>query len=293
MQVNDLKIFQAAAENGSFTRAAAVTNTVQSNVTARIKYLEEYFGARLFERSSRNIELTEAGLQVLKLAKEILLLLENTKTLLGGDTAPAGLIRIGCIHTTAAMRAPGLLKRFTDQYSQVEFRLKTGTTADLIRDVLSYKLDGAFVAGKVNNPELVVQPVTTEKLQIITAASITGLNQLKKAVKPLKLVVFSNGCSYRKHFETLLASWKINRFNAVEMDTLEGIINTVEAGIGVTLLPGGLIEKQYQYRSLHTFSLPGKFAEVPTVFVRRKDLPVNKSYQLFFEMLENGYAAAL
>jgi DNA-binding transcriptional LysR family regulator len=292
MQINDLKIFQAVAEHSSFTKAAAVTNTVQSNVTARIKYLEEYFDTRLFERTSRKIELTDAGSHLLKVAKEIRLLLENTKATLGGNNTVADLIKIGCVHTTAALRAPGILKNFSDKYPQVEFRLKTGTSADLVKDVLSYKLDGAFVAGKVSNRELIVQPVLVEELGIITSSLITSIDQLKKTVKPLKLVVFNDGCSYRKHFEALLGKWHISRFAVAEMDTLEGIINTVEAGIGVTLLPVALIEKHYRYRNLHTFHLPKNFARVQTVFIRRKDLPVNKGYQLFFEMIGKGYTGS-
>ena len=61
MNTNDLKIFEAVAASGSFTKAAAAMFTVQSNVTARIKNLEEEFGTELFTRTSRKVELTPAG----------------------------------------------------------------------------------------------------------------------------------------------------------------------------------------------------------------------------------------
>lgn len=290
MYINDFKIFQAVAEHNSFTKAAIATNTVQSNVTARIKFLEEHFNARLFERTSRKIELTTAGEQLLKVARELQLMLENAKASISGVAAPVkGLIKIGCIHTTAALRAPGLLQRFTADYPEMEFHLKTGTTASLIKDVLAYKLDGAFIAGTTADAALTVQPVVTEELCIVTSSMVTSIDQLKTSSKRLKLVVFSNGCSYRKRFETLLGDWENKRFTVIEVDTLEGIMNTVEAGIGITLLPFALIDKYYGYRDIRTFRLPKSFAKVPTVFIKRKDIPMSEGYRLFLKSIEDGY----
>lgn len=290
MHVNDLKIFQAVAEHNSFTKAAIANNTVQSNVTARVKFLEEYFNARLFERTSRKIELTPAGEQLLKVARELQLMLENAKASISGVANPVkGLIKIGCIHTTAALRAPGILQDFTSSYPEMEFHLKTGTTSSLVKDVLSYKLDGAFVAGITAHPQLNVQPVVTEELCIVTSSMTDSVDQLKSSSKRLKLVVFGNGCSYRKHFEMLLNDWENKRFTTIEVDTLEGIVNTVEAGIGVTLLPLALIEKYYSYRNLRTFRLPETFAKMQTVFIKRTDIPMSEGYNLFFKMIEKGY----
>jgi len=289
MNLNDFVIFQAVAEHNSFTKAAAETNTVQSNVTARIKALEEYFKVRLFERTSRSIKLTDEGSQILKVAKEVQLLLENARVKVGGNAPVRCLIKIGCIHTTAALRAPGIIKDFTDEYPHVEFRLKTGTSASLLKDVLSCKLDAAFVAGNVHVPELHVRPVITEELCMVTSAFITDAEQIMTSPKPLKLIVFSNGCSYRKHFENFLSSTLIKQFTAIEVDTLEGIINAVEEGVGITILPVALMVKYYNYRNLKTFPLPGHFARMQTSFIRRKDLTFSDSHQRFFNTIENGY----
>lgn len=290
MQINDLVIFKSVAEYNSFTKAAAASNTVQSNVTARIKFLESEFNTTLFDRTSRKMELTEAGVKLLKTTKEILLLIDQAKTSIGG-AAPVikGPIKIGCIHTTAALRAPGILQGFVEKYPDTEFKLTTGTTASLIKDVLTHKLDGAFVAGNVNDDQLIVQPILKEELGIITSSFINSIDDLKSMTKPLKLIVFSDGCSYRKHFERIVNDWNIPRFSLIEHDTLEGILNAVEAGIGVTLLPVELIEKHYPYKSLHAFRLPAETSKVDTVFVKRKDAVMNQAYQMFFEMITESY----
>src|SRR5215217_3170006 len=173
MQINDLLIFIAVAEHNSFSKAAAATHTVQSNVTARIKMLELEFNATLFARTSRSIQLTEAGAELLKTAKQVLLMIEQTKTAINGnEQSVKGVVRIGCIHTTAALRAPGIIQHFGESYPDVEFKLKTGTSAALVKEVLSCQLDGAFVAGHITNSHLSVQPILTERLVIITSSLI-------------------------------------------------------------------------------------------------------------------------
>ena len=290
MQINDLIIFQSVAEHNSFTMAASATNTVQSNVTARIKYLESEFDTKLFERTSRRMELTDAGIALLKTAKEIIMLLDDTKRVIGGKNSFSKLpIKIGCIHTTAALRAPGILKKFSESYPDTEFKLKTGTTAGLIKEVLAHRLDGAFVAGTVNDERLTVETILTEELGIITSSLIHSIEQLKNAGKPVKLIVFSDGCSYRKLFESIIKDWGINKISVIELDTLEGILNAVEAGTGLTLLPVALIAKHYQYKNLKVFRLPETISMVNTVFVKRKDISMHQSYQLFFEMITSGY----
>ena len=292
MNLNDFKVFQAVAENGSFTKAAAATNTVQSNVSARIKFLEEEFDNKLFVRTTRKIELTEAGEKLLKVAKEVQVIIEDAKESISGKKhSPHGLIKIGCIHSTAALRAPGILEDFTCNYPEMGFQLKTGTSASLKKDVLSFKLDGAFIAGKVKNPELVAEPVIIEELCIVASSLTPTLEKLTQSARPLKLIVFSKGCSYRALLEKFLSSMGFGHYKYIEMDTLDGIINTIEAGLGISLMPAELIKKHYSYRNLVTFSLPGRFAKSQTVFIRRKDFPVSEGYHLFLESIVNGYSS--
>ncbi|MGF7042590.1 DNA-binding transcriptional LysR family regulator [Mucilaginibacter lappiensis] len=292
MQINDLVIFQAVAEHSNFSKAAAATHTVQSNVTARIKMLETEFNTILFARTSRSIQMTDAGAELLKTAKQILLMIDQTKaTINGGEQPVKGLVRIGCIHTTAALRVPGMLQHFGETYPDVEFKLKTGTTEALIKEVLSCQLDGAFVAGDITDARLSVQPILTEKLGIIASSLITSYEQLQQSGRKLKLIVFSDGCSYRKLAERLTKDWPVSKISLIEMDTLEGILNAVEKNVGVTLMPVALIEKLYQYKNLKVFSLPADISQMTTVFVKRNDVGMSKAYTEFYRSITDGYKA--
>ncbi|TCC91556.1 LysR family transcriptional regulator [Pedobacter frigiditerrae] len=292
MQINDLLIFKAVAEHGSFSKAAEATHTVQSNVTARIKMLETEFNATLFARTSRSIQMTDAGAELLKTAKQILLMIEQTKTAInGGEQLVKGVVRIGCIHTTAALRVPGILQHFGETYPDVEFKLKTGTSAALVKQVLSCQLDGAFVAGDITDPRLSSQPILTEQLGIVASSLITSYEKLQQSGRKLKLIVFSDGCSYRRLAERITKDWPVSKISLIEMDTLEGILNAVEKNLGVTLLPVALIERLYQYKSLKVFSLPQHVSQMATVFVKRNDVGMSSAYTKFYGSITDGYKA--
>lgn len=294
MNINDLKLFISTVEYESLTKSAAINNTVQSNVTARIKYLEEYLGVKLLNRSTRRMEATEEGIKFLKAAKEIIRSVEDFKTSVSKEkTKPKGSIKIGCIHSTAALRAPGILQNFTHEYPDVDFKLKTGTTSGLIREVLSFKLDGAFVAGKVDHPELLAQPVIVEELCLVSSSMYPSLERLSSGTKAIKLIVFDKGCSYRELLEQTMAEMGLSQLKFLEMDTLDGMINSVESGLGLTLLPVELIKKHYSYRDLSTFALPEHFSKSQTVFVKRKDYPMSDGYTLFLDSIIKGYQPEL
>lgn len=288
MNFNDLKIFIAAAEHGNFTQAAAITNTVQSNVSARIKTLEIEIGRKLFDRSTRSAELTPAGTKFLKTAREIVALIDEFKSS-DNQTALNGLIKIGCLQTTAALRAPTIFRNFNREYPDVDFKLKTGTTAHLIKEVLDYKVDGAFVAGKVSHPDLQMLTVIDEELIIIYSSSYSSLEKAVSNSKTVKIVVFNKGCSYRALLMEIMKKMNIDNIKIIEMDTLEGIINTVEMGTGITLLPAELITKLYSYRNLKICTSARFIKKVPTVFIKRKDFPMTKIYSLFFDSIIKGY----
>src|SRR4051812_14456129 len=102
MDAADLRIFEAAARLGSMNRAAIELNTVQSNVTARIKLLEARLGTRLFERHRRGVSLTAAGRRLLPFAIQIGQLLEEARQAVAEDGTPHGPLRLGSLESTLA-----------------------------------------------------------------------------------------------------------------------------------------------------------------------------------------------
>lgn len=286
MNSNDLKIFEAAATLGSFTKAAEATFTVQSNVTARIKNLEDEFGAELFRRVSRKVVLTEAGETLLQYAKKIGRLLDDAKSDIQSADKIGGTIRIGCVETTMALKVPEIIKGFVELYPNVELEFYSSMLSALISDVVSYNLDAAFVAAPINTPGLQQLIVRDEQLVIIAGGDVDKLSLVLKQ-EPLKIVVFEQGCFFRARLETWLGSKGILRYKSTVINSIEGIINFVEAGLGISILPAEVVNQYYSNRNIKTFPLNKELATMTTVLIYRNDEAPSKALNVFLDQYRN------
>jgi DNA-binding transcriptional LysR family regulator len=280
MDAADLRIFEAVARTGGITRAAAELNTVQSNVTARIRLLEHEVGALLFERHSRGVTLTSAGQRLLPYAARIALLFAEAGRALRDDGTPKGPLNLGSLETTTALRLPSILTGYAAGHPEVDLSISTGTTAGLIEDVLAHRLEGAFVAGPVQHPDLDEEIMFREELVLVTPRSLASLDALARW-PDLKVLVLRAGCSYRQRLEGILAGRGIVGVRRLEFGTLEGIVACVAAGIGVTLLPRGVVSAAWREGQIAVHELAGHEARVDTVFVRRRDAFMSSALSAF------------
>lgn len=292
MDAGDLRVFEAVARLGGMSRAAAELNTVQSNVTARIRVLEEQLGAPLFERHSRGVALTSAGRRLMPYAVQVISLLKDARSAVSDGGEPAGDLAIGSLETTLSMHLAPLLTSFCERWPRVDLSIRGGTTREGIEQVLDRRLEGAFVAGPVNHPDLVEDAVFREELAVLTAPSITRLDW-SAGVGGLRIVVLRSGCSYRQRLEDILARRGVVGLRLLEFGTLEAIFGCVAAGMGVTLLPRRMVERVWRGRPIGIHTLPPDEAEVDTVFIRRRDSFVSSAQAAFLEHVRAGLTRAL
>lgn len=283
MNTNDLKIFEAVAANGSFTKAAQAMFTVQSNVTARIKNLEEEFGADLFIRTSRKVTLTSAGETMMYYSKQIGHLVQEARKDIEKSNQVSGHLKIGCIETTMAFKVPDILARFTEAYPDVELEFKSEIRSELISDVINYKLDAAFVSAPINATELEQLHIKDEQLVIFASANAPELKMIL-ASQPVKIVVFDQGCVFRARLESWLNSKGIIQYKSIVLNSLDGIVNFVEADLGISILPAELIAQYYKGRKLKTFTLNKELGTMSTVLIFRKNMPQSRALKAFVEM---------
>jgi len=283
MNTNDLKIFEAVAASGSFTKAAAAMFTVQSNVTARIKSLEEEFGTELFTRTSRKVELTAGGHTLMQYCKQIGHLVEEAKNSIQSNHKVNGSLKIGCIETTMALKVPEILIHFEETHPGVDLEFKSAMRNDLISDVLNYKLDAAFVSAPVDVKGLAQINIKEEQLVILSASNGIKLNALL-AKQPLKIVVFDEGCIFRARLESWLSSKGIMHYKSIVLNSIEGIINFVEAGLGISLLPEEVLSKYYSGRKITTHTLSKQLGTMNTVLIYRKDMQQSRALKAFIAL---------
>lgn len=284
----DLRIFEAVARTGGLGRAAAELNTVQSNVTTRMRRLEEELETELFDRHSRGVTLTAAGHRLRPYAVQILSLFDQANRATRDTGVPRGTLNLGSLETTAALRMPPTLTTFTQRYPDVDVHLHTGATAPLIADVLERRLDGAFVTGPVTHPDLASECVFIEELAIAAPAAVATIDDIW-ALPDLRIVVFRHGCSYRRRLENLLASRGVSGVRILQFGSLEAILECVAAGVGVTLLPIAVLSGPIRPQStndrtfsIHRLAPAESYAE--TLFIRRAECHLSSAMAEFLSI---------
>jgi DNA-binding transcriptional LysR family regulator len=282
MDAGDLRVFEAVARLRGMNRAATELHTVQSNVTSRIQLLEAEIGGPLFHRHSRGVALTPAGTRLLPYAERIGRLLAEALQAARDDGRPKGPLVVGSLETTAAVRLSPVLAAYAAAFPEVDLALRTGTTRELIEGVLDHRLEGAFVCGPVEHPELAEEPLLVEELVLVTGPAIASLEQALGGGS-LKLLVLRAGCSYRQRLEEVLARRGAVVARRLEFGTLDAILGCVAGGLGITLLPRSLVERARSEGRVALHDLPSGEGRVDTVFIRPRDGLVSSALAAFLQ----------
>jgi DNA-binding transcriptional LysR family regulator len=184
-----------------------------------------------------------------------------------------------------------VLAAYAAAYPQVDLVLRTGTTAELVTQVLERGLEGALVSAPIDHPELLQETVFREELVVATAPSRHGLERLLRE-RDLKIVVMRAGCSYRHRLEAILAARGVAIARQLEFGTIEGILGCVAAGLGITLLPRGVLATAAEQGRVALHPLGAGEGWVDTLFIRRRDGYVSSALAAFLACARPGQAAA-
>ncbi len=288
MESDDLTVFLAVAEAGSIGCAAERLHTVQSAVTTRIRKLEDGLGIMLFRRHARGVALTVAGETLLPFARQVARLLFEARQAVTDTDTPRGRLEVGAMETTAALRLGTMLARFAARFPQVEMTLRTGTTAEMVTQVLRQELEAAFVCGPVAHPQLSVRPVFRERLVAVARPGVPDLAAATVSGQ-VRILVLRRGCSYRQRLEELLLRRGIAVVQVLEYGTFDAILACVSAGMGLTLLPAALLEQWAPRYAVSALALPGQEGDIETVLVRRAQSYVSSSMRAFLDTLPEAH----
>lgn len=260
-----LDIFRAVAREGGVLRAAEKLNRVPSNVTTRIKQMEERLGVELMRRRGRNVVLTEAGHTLLAYAERLLKLAAEAE---GAAKAAqsVGPLQIGSMESTAASRLPKALSAFHRHHPDVDLTIETGTTGALVRKVRDYQLDAAFVGEPCALDGLQGCPVFEETLVLVTSRSLKTVEQAGD-LKSATLLAFARGCSYRKRLEDWLSERDVAIERVLELASYQAIIACAAAGAGFGIMPKSVVESLRVAREIRCHDVPGEIARNTTRLV--------------------------
>jgi len=259
-------------------RAADKLNRVQSNVTTRVKQMEQKLEVALFRRRGRSLILTEAG-RVFQIHAERLLRLADEAESAMKSACIHGPIHLGTMESTIASRLPPLLTRFHAQHPDIRLRIETGTTDALLKAVREHRLDAAFVGEPCLFSGLQNRPVFHENLVLITAKGHQPITT-PQDISNKSLLVFNKGCAYRKTLEDWFSDHDLAFEQAVELASYQAIIACAAAGSGCGIVPASVLETTLAAQEVEKHKLPARFANNTTHLVWDVE-NTDKLYPLF------------
>ena len=267
MDLSDLRIFAAVVREGGVTRAAERLHRVQSNVTTRVRQLEDELKVPLFIREGKRLYLAPAGQILLDYADRLLILSEEAQAAVQ-DTRPRGVFRLGSMESTAAVRLPEPLAMYHQRYPEVKLELRTGNPTQLSTAILAGELDAALVAEPIAETKFEKAVAFREEPVIVTSTDHPPINRTGGV--PKTMIVFEHGCPHRKRLE----AWYDNRGEmperTIELRSYHAMLGCVLAGMGAALLPKSVLSTFPESKRIQIYSLPRGEDLLRTLLIWRK-----------------------
>ncbi|RRY44401.1 LysR family transcriptional regulator [Pseudomonas aeruginosa] len=242
MDLSSLEIFRAVAHEASVTRAAQQLQRAQSNVTTRIRQLEEDLGVELFLRDGKRMSLTERGSEFLAYAEQLLALADEARQSMH-PAEPGGRLRLGSMESTAASRLPALLASYHKACPRVALEVSTGTSRALFdgararRRARARAAAGPGWAGELDGSGRRGEPLFREELLMILPADHPPVHDGAE-VRLRTLAGFARGCTYRQLAEDSLGT----PLTVQEVGSYHAILACVAAGACVGVLPRSVLQ---------------------------------------------------
>lgn len=257
-----LKVFRVVAETLNYRRAADELHLTQPAVTAQIKSLEESIGIALFDRVGRDTRLTPAGTTLVDYVRQIEAITNDAIAALvpfgGLENVELG---IGASHTIGVYLLPKLLPQLTREWPKLRIHVIGGSTREVLQAVTSHQVGIGLIEAPAFRPDLKIERFGEDQLTLIVGpdhrwAKKEVLKTAELAQEPLLLREAGSGMRrfVEEHFERNGVLRQQLR-TLIDMNSTEGIISAVEAGLGVGFVPSLAVERAVQFGMVKAVAL--------------------------------------
>jgi DNA-binding transcriptional LysR family regulator len=268
MELLDLRVFRTVVRAGGMTKAAEQLHRVPSNISVRIRNLEDELGVALFERQGRQLLLSAAGSTLLGYADRLLTLAEEAREAVAQEK-PRGVLRLGAMESTAAARLPGPLNLLVDRYPEITIELRIGDPRSLLTQLHEAELDAALVTGPVDDERLATQVAFTEELVIVADRGHPPISTPEQ-VGHRPILAFHLGCPHRQRLEAWFARGGVMPERVIELGSYHAMLGCAVVGMGIALMPRVVLDTYTERGRLSVHPLGDGFHSADTLLVWRK-----------------------
>lgn len=286
ISTRQLRAFLALAESRSFTRAAALTHLSQPAFSALIRALEEQLGLRLFDRTTRSVELTVEGRLFEESSRRVLLEAQQAVADMRALAARRrGRVSLALLPSLAAAWLPSVLADFHARHPDIQLEVADVLSEACIERVRSGRADFALASSRADTPELRTQLFCSDRFHLVCRrqhplAKLRPPRMTDVAAYPL--VQLSRDSSVRHQVEAAARPRQLH--TVMELDQLSSVAGMLRAGFGVSLVPE-LALFHFRHPELVTRPMQGAKLTRQIFLVRRRDRGLSVAAQALYETL--------
>ena len=245
-----LKVFRVVADNLNYRRAADELHITQPAVTAQIRSLEESLGIALFDRVGRETKLTVAGATLLQYVRKIEAVTNDAIAALAPFGGLEGVeLSVGASHTIAVYLLPALLPYLLQEWPKLGVHVVSGSTNDVLQALTLHQIGIALIEAPAHRPDLKIESFGEDELTLIVKpdhhwAMKPSISAVELVQEPIILREIGSGM--RRFVEAYFEQNGIPRQQLqtfLDINSTEGIISAVEAGLGIGFVPSLALEK--------------------------------------------------
>ncbi|MEK4329112.1 selenium metabolism-associated LysR family transcriptional regulator [Paenibacillus sp. FSL R7-0312] len=243
MNFHQLHIFYTVSERGSFSAAALTLHMTQPAVTMQIQALEDYFGAKLFDRSTKKIMLSEAGRTLMPFALRSMQLMRETDQAMSAFTHMLeGRLQLGASLTIGEYVLPRLLGPFGREYPNISIMMKVMNTTQIMEEINKHQLNFGLIEAPVSHPDMVIEPVMGDELKLIVPQGhpLAELSEVTLSdALGYPFVLREQGSGTRRVMEEQLVVKGLDPGDmriVMELGSTGAVKSAVEAGLGITII---------------------------------------------------------
>jgi len=292
MHIESLKVFCDLIDTRSFSKAAAKNFVSQSAVSQQIRALEDRFNKRLVERSrGGSLVPTAAGMTFYQGCREIIdrfgALTEEMK---GLGNIVSGQVRVAAIYSVGIHELSPMLKKFIKTYPQVNVHIEYSRPNKVYDDVINHVIDVGIVAYPNPRPQIEVIPFGNDPLVFVCSPEHEFASKRKIDIAALdgqRFIGFERDIPTRKAVDKILRDRGITVQYVMEFDNIETVKRSVEADLGVTIVPRATVQNEIRAGTLRAVNFTENFAR-PIAIIHRKGKIFSTAARKFLEMLTAG-----
>lgn len=288
--LKQLRYFEALSRHLHFGLAADTCAISQPALSMQIKELEDIIGAALFERSARQVRLTQFGTQFAPRAREILRAADELSDLARASAAnPIGRLRLGVIPTIAPYLLPTFLSEMKTSFAELDLHIRESLTPRLIQELSDGRLDAAIVALPVDEPSFTELALFDEDFVLVRPSREAGHPPPdREGLQTMRLLLLEEGHCFRDQALAYCATRGARTWEGLDGSSLSTLVQMVGADMGVTLLPQMAVGVEARAADVHIGRLNGSAPSRTVGMIWRKTNPLFEQFAQIAEVLKRA-----